>query len=123
MAILNRDMFLQIQDELAGPKFELVEIAAGVEVQVVQLTAEAGFGLFNLAESDSPDERNKLGTLRWIAACCRGEDNVQVFSVDDLKRLPFDIVQRLAQAVNRVNGIANPESIEDAEKNSDLAIS
>lgn len=123
MAILNRDMFLQIQEELAGQKSELVEIAPGIEVQVVQLTAEAGFGLFNLADSDPADKRNEMGTFRWVAACCRGEDGVQVFSVDDLRQMPLEIVQKLAQAVNRVNGLANPDSIEEAEKNSNTAIS
>lgn len=123
MAILNRDMFLEIKEELAGQKIELVEITPGVEVQVVQLTAEAGFGLYNLSEKDPQDSRNELGTLRWVAACCRGEDGVQVFTVEDLKKMPMQIVQELAAAVNRVNNIANPEAIEDAEKNSEMAIS
>lgn len=123
MAILNRDMFLRIQDELSGKKVEIVEIAPDIQVQVVQLTAEAALELFTMSENDSPEMRNQLGTLRWVAACCRGEDGRQVFDIDDLRKMPLGIVQKLAAAVNKVNGLADPEAVAESEKNSVLTIS
>lgn len=125
MAILSRDMFLEIREELEGKKAELVEIAPGIEVRVVQITADAGYALSNMLEREASNDGriNTEDTFRWVAACCRGEDGEQVFTPEDLGKLPMRTVQDLVAAVNRVNDLANPVAIEDAEKNSEVAIS
>lgn len=124
MAILDREMFLKIQNEMLGPKSELVEIVPGYEVKVVQLTAEEGLGLYSIADGDSEEERNQNGSFRWIAACCQSEDGAQVFTFEDVQKLPVRVVSKLIGAVNRVNDLAEGDSaIEEAEKNSEKTTS
>lgn len=124
MAILNKAMLDELQNEILGQKVELVEVKPGLCVKVVQLSAEAGFGLVNMAEKEkTPERRNFMGTLRWIAASCVDDEGNEVFTLDYLKKMPFEFVQKLAQAVNKVNGIASSVAIEEAEKNSGKASS
>lgn len=122
--VLNRDVFLQIKDELYGQRDKYVEIVPGLKARIVQLTADAGFGLVALAQKDGADKDDKpsgkelgLNSYRWICACVLDVDGNSVFQMDDLKDLPFELVQRLARAVNEVNGLSAPDSVEEAEKN------
>lgn len=123
MSVLNREMFLQIREELSGQNEEFVEVMPGVKARIVQLTSDAGFALVALAqkdaENDKDDEAKTLGlnSYRWICACVVDEQGNPVFQMDDFATLPFELVQRLARAVNKVNGLAAPEGIEEAEKN------
>ena len=116
--ILNRDMFLQIKEELSGKKEEFVEIVPGIDARVVQLTADAAFALLAMGQADD-DKKDDISqnTYRWIAACVRDNDGNPVFEVDDLKTLPFRVVQELMRVVNRINGMAGAEGAEEAEKN------
>lgn len=116
--ILTRDMFFEIKEELSGKKDEYVEIMQGVKARVVQLTADAAFALLAM-NKDDPDGKDEISanTYRWIAACVRDEENRPVFDVDDLKTLPFDIVQKLMRAINQLNGMAQGDGVEEAEKN------
>ena len=117
MAILNRDMLKEIKDDLFERQFELVEIKPGIQVRIAQLSAEAGFAIVSMGDKDTPEKRNQEGILRWIAASCVDEDGKEVFKLDELKQMPFELVQKLAQAVNRINAISSPEAVEDARKN------
>lgn len=120
MSILNRDIFLQIKDQLAGTREEFVEIIPDVKARVVQLTCDAGFALVSQAQQDSEDnEKDALGlsTRRWICACVLDENGDPVFKMDDFGALPFELVQRLARVVNQVNGLTTAEATEEAEKN------
>lgn len=123
MAILNRDMFEAIRQDLVDQNSELVEIMPNVQVRVAQLTARAGFELVNMSEGETEEDKNRLSSYRWIAACCVDDDGKPVFTIEDVEGLPFELVQRLAKAVNKVNGIASSAGEEEAEKNSGEAIS
>lgn len=116
MTILSRDVFQQIKEELSGSHSELVEIQPGLFVKVVQLTADAGFALLSLNEKDDDGDKNKLATYRWICASCVDDQNNTVFIPEDFKYIPFDMVQKLTKAVNKVNNIGIDAS-EEAEKN------
>lgn len=116
--VLNRDMFLQIKEELSGKKEEFVEIVPGIEARVVQLTADAAFALLAMNQ-DEDDKKVDISqnTYRWIAACVRDNFGNPVFEADDLKTLPFKVVQELMRVVNRINGMAGGDGTEEAEKN------
>lgn len=122
MAILNRDVFLQIKEELAGRNEEFIEILPDVQARIVQLTSDAGFALVAKAQKDAEEELGEaqaisLNSYRWICACVVDENGNPVFQMGDLATLPFELVQRLAAAVNKVNGLMTPQGTEEAEKN------
>lgn len=124
MAILDRDLFLKVQNEALAPKSELVEIAPGYEVKVVQLTAEEGLDLYSTNGEEDQDKQGKTSTLKWVAACCKGENGSPIFTIEDVQNLPAQIVFKLAAAVNRVNELASGDNaIEEAEKNSEATTS
>lgn len=116
MAILSRDVFQQIKEELVGCNSELVEVQGGLYVKVVQLTADAGFALLALNDKDDDADKNRLATYRWICASCVDEQNNPIFKPEDFKYIPFDMVQKLTKAVNKVNHIGI-DATEEAEKN------
>lgn len=118
---LTRDMFLEIREELSGKKDDYVEIMPGIKARVVQLTADAAFALLamNQGEEDKEDKKDDISanTYRWIAACVRDNENAPVFEVEDLKTMPFEVVQKLMRAINQINGLAGSGGSEEAEKN------
>lgn len=126
-AVLNRDIFLQIKGELVGKHDKYVEVMPGVKARVVQLTADAGFALISLAQKDLANEEQAGGekkesglgknSYRWICASVLDMDGLPVFTMEDFKDLPFELVQRLTRVVNEVNGLSAPDAAENAEKN------
>lgn len=125
MAILTREAFLDLKDSLLGEHTTYVEVAPDLEVKVVQLTAEGAFAVMDNGGDDDLTEKQRFrrSSYRWAAACCVDEDGNQVFTVEDLEKLPYQLLMKLVQAVNRVNGLSNPEAIDEAEKNSEEALS
>lgn len=127
MAVLTRETFLDLKESLFGRQAEYVEIMPGYSVKIVQLTAEGAFAVMDDGAEDageiSEKEKNRRSSYRWAAACCVDEDGNQIFTVEDLEGLPYKMLIPLVQAVNRVNGLSNPEVIEQAEKNSEEALS
>lgn len=123
---LTRDVFLQMREELSGKKDEYVDIAPGVQARVAQLTSDAGFALISMATDENADEKTRLrdNNYRWICACVLDENDNPVFTIEDLKTLPFEFTQRLARVVNRVNGLSDTgDSVDAAEKNSVTTLS
>lgn len=118
--VLSRDMFLEIREELSGIKDDYVEVIPGIKARVVQLTADAGFALVAMGQNDD-DKKGadsfKESSFRWICACILDNNNNPVFTMEDLKSLPFELIQRLTRAVYKVNGLSSPQGVEEAEKN------
>lgn len=120
--ILNREIFLQIREELSGKQEKFVDIAPGIQARVVQLTSDAGFALIAMTQDEDKDSDGGknlgINSYRWICACVVDDAGNPVFEMDDFKTLPFELVQRLARVVNEVNGLApTGDGMEDAEKN------
>lgn len=122
--VLNREMFMQIRDEISGQQESFVEIMPDVKARVVQLTAEAGYALIAMVQNEKGADGQDLDikdagetTYKWVCACVVDEQGNQIFQPEDLKALPFELVQRLARVVNRVNGLSDFEGVKEAEKN------
>ena len=118
MAILNKESFAALRDDIFAIQSEYVELKDGYGVYVVQLTTDGAISLASF-NAQNPD----YAMLNWAAACCVDENYEQVFSVDDLRRLPQALTHKLIDAVVRVNGLLNKTAVEDAEKNSEEAAS
>lgn len=96
-----------------------MDVLPGVQARVVQLTADAGFALTSMADREEVSAKD--ATCRWIAACVVDEVGEPVFSISEVGKLPFALVQKLAKAVNEANGLSTALETDDAEKNSGVA--
>lgn len=116
-----------MKESLFGQQTDYVEISPGYQVKVVQLTAEGAFAVMEDGQDSNEEiteqEKFRRSSYRWAAACCVDEEGNQIFTIEDLEHLPYQILTKLVQAVNRVNGLSNPTEVEQAEKNSEEALS
>lgn len=112
MAVITKDLFAQMKEELFGVESEYVELKNGYGVNVIQLTAE---GAVALASSQNNDTQNAI--FAWTAACCVDDDLNPIFTKEDVAKLPHDIAGKLTSAVARLNGLLNVETSGEAEKN------
>lgn len=116
MQTLTRSVFEQMREEIFGIGSEYVEVAPGYGVNVIQLTVEGALALAEQVDENNPD-KTKSRMVVYIAACCVDDEGNQVFTPDDVLRLPQPTGQKLMEAVMRTNGLYNPKVSAEAEKN------
>lgn len=112
MQIINREILDELREEIIGIEKEVVELKNGYGVNVVQLPVEGAIALSSLTQ-DNKDE----AMFVWVSACCVDDEFTPVFTKDDVKKLPASMFGTLSEAVMRLNGLLNSETVEEAEKN------
>lgn len=113
---LTRTMFEEMRETLFGIGSEYVEVAPGYGVNVIQLTVEGALALAEQIDNQSAD-KTKSRMATYVAACCVDDEGNQVFTREDVLRLPESIGAKLFAATMRTNAVINPEVAEEAEKN------
>ena len=116
MQIITRELLDEMREEIVGVEKEVVELKNGYGVNVVQLPVEGAIALSSMTQEDKDE-----AMFVWVAACCVDEDLNPVFTKDEVKKLPTTMFNTLSEAVMRLNGLLNNETVEEAEKNSEEA--
>lgn len=114
--LVSRELVANEFQNLFPIERQLVKIGETVEgepLEVAVIPADAGTMVMFISDQDTEDKM-----FRMVAQSIVGEDNKPVFTIDQLKRLPYATFEKLTEAATSVNKlIKGDEAVEDAEKN------